>query len=172
MAGKQKDAISQEIYTKALNQEAPTPDLPFPAQWPHPASSRIEHHRKRRFKAIGVNPDDKAQVREQFLRNFTFFGAPCVIVLGVDKTLSSWSIFDLGSFVHGLLLAAQGEGLGACPQAVPLSYPSVIREKLAISADLKLILAVALGYPDADAAANGYQSQRRDLTEFTHWHGF
>ena len=92
ISGKQKDKISQGLYTKAVNQEAPAPDLSSPAQWPDPASRRIEDHRQRRFKALGIDPDDKEQIREQFLRNFRFFGAPCVIILGIDKTLSSWSI--------------------------------------------------------------------------------
>ncbi len=170
--GEKKDALSQKLYAKAVKREPVSPDLAFPQTWPDLTARHIEDHRLHRFEALGINPNDKERVREQFLRNFKFFDAPCVVFIGADKKLTAWSIFDLGSFVYGLLLSAQAEGLGACPQAVPLSYPGVIREELGISGELQLILAVALGYPHPAATVNCYRSTRRSLKEFTHWHGF
>jgi nitroreductase len=166
------DAIRQALHNKALQQEKPTPDLPFPATWPDAAARRVEDHRRRRLKTLGVDLDDKDRIRSQFLSNFVFFNAPCALFLGIDKTLTTWSVFDLGLFTHGLLLSAHAAGLGACPQAVPLSYPGIVRKELAVAEDLQLILAVSLGYPDDTATVNRYRSQRREPTDFTRWYGF
>ena len=171
VTGEKLNTVAKSLYDKAIKQETSAPDLTFPATWPGPVARRIEEHRLRRLKTLGIDLDDKKRIREQFLCNFNFFDAPCVIFFGIDKALTSWSLFDLGLFIHGLLLSARAEGLGACPQAVPLSYPGVIRNELAVSEDVLLILAVALGYPDTDATVNRYHSQRRELTDFTHWYG-
>ena len=172
VAGEELTTIANTLYDKAAQQEKPAPDLDFPVKWPDQTARCIEDHRIRRLKTLGIDLDDKERIREQFLSNFKFFDAPCALFLGIDKALTPWSIFDLGLFVHGLLLSAQAEGLGACPQAVPLSYPDVLRDELAPAGNLQLILAVALGYPDASATVNSYQSLRRDLGDFTHWYGF
>lgn len=172
VTGEKLQTIAGSLSSHALSNEEPVPDLTFPAAWPDSAARRIEDHRLHRLKTLGITIDDKERISEQFLSNFKFFDAPCALFLGIDRTLTPWSIFDLGLFVHGLLLAVQAEGLGACPQAVPLSYPSVIREGLSVPENIQLVVAVALGYPEDAALVNRYHSQRRDLGEFTRWYGF
>ena len=90
----------------------------------------------------------------------------------MDKSLTSWSIFDCGAFVHGFLLAAHAEGLGACPQAVPTGYAGAIKTQLAIPDHLMVVLCISLGYPDLSSPVNQYRSQRQELGEFVHWYGF
>jgi len=172
LTGDLKQIVAQDLSEQAVEQKPPSPDLAFPKEWPDSEARRIEDHRLRRFKALGIDPNDGEAVREHFLRNFKFFEAPCVLIVGLDKGLSPWSLFDLGSFVHGVLLAARSEGLGACPQAVPLSYPAVVRRHLEIPDYIQLILSIALGYPEQEAAVNQYRSTRRDIHDFIHWHGF
>lgn len=172
VSGEPKERLARKLLERAMNQESSSPDLPFPTEWPDSLSRRINEHRLLRFEALGIDPSDQQKIREQFLGNFQFFGAPCVLIIGLEKSLTPWSIFDLGLFVHGLLLAAQAEGLGACPQAVPLSYPDVIRKELGIKEAVRLIIAVSLGYPDHKAQANRYQSKRKELNEFTRFFGW
>jgi nitroreductase len=173
VAGKEKDKLAQKLYADIFSGAPLEPDIPFPKAWPAPHDERSKRHRLLRFKALGIDPDtEKDKVTAGYRNNFKFFDAPCAIFLATDKTLTPWSIFDCGAFVHGLLLAAHAEGLGACPQAMPTGYASEIRSQLNIPDHLKIVLCIALGYPDLASPANQYHSMRRELDEFARWYGF
>jgi len=170
--GAQKEALAKKIFAQASAGIPPTPDFSFPKEWPEAPGRRTKEHRLRRFRALGVDPEDTEQIRESYLKNFQFFDAPCVVFIGMERVLTSWSIFDLGLFVQGFLLSAQAEGLGGCPQASVTAYPDVIREELKMPPTIALILAIPLGYPDPAARANQYLSMRREIEEFVRWNGF
>jgi nitroreductase len=172
-AGGDKDTLARKLSSDISNGVPLAPDIPFPATWPAPHEERFMRHRMRRFKALGIDPEKQQDaVVAAYRNNFKFFDAPCVIFVTMDKSLTSWSVFDVGAFVHGFLLAAQAEGLGACPQAVPTGYAGTIRSQMAIPDHLMIVLCIALGYPDLSSPVNQYRSQRRELGEFVHWYGF
>ena len=171
IAGEKKDILAKRLLEEAFSGTDPEPDLAFPEEWPDHIDRRFKEHRLRRFKALGIDPNDKETVRQNFLRNFEFYGAPCVLLIGMEKSLSPWSIFDLGLFTAGVLLAAQAEGLGCCTQTVPVSYPDLIRHELGIPPTISLIATICMGYPDLKAEINRYRSTRRDLNEFVKWFG-
>jgi len=79
---------------------------------------------------------------------------------------------DCGAFVHGFLLAAHAEGLGACPQAMPTGYPDAIRAELGIADNLAIVLCISVGYPDLEMPLNQYRSLRQEVSEYTRWYGF
>jgi len=172
VAGKERDKLAEKLFSDISNGVPLTPDIPFPATWPVPHEERAKRHRMRRFKALGIDPDkEQDKVVASYLSNFKFFDAPCAIFVAMDKTLTSWSIFDCGAFVHGFLLAAHAEGLGACPQALPTGYSGTIRSQLNIPDHMMIVLCISLGYPDQASAVNKYHSLRRELGEFVHWYG-
>jgi len=172
VAGEKKDALAKILFEQALSEIDPSPDFPFPKEWPKALATRAKEHRLRRFKALGIDPEDSETVRESYMKNFRFFDAPCVIFVGMQRSLTSWSVFDLGLFVHGLLLGLEAQGLGGCPQAMPTAYPDLIRRELELPETICLALAISLGYPDSEAPVNKYHSTRRDLSEFVRWYGF
>ena len=90
--------------------------------------------------------------------------------MGMDKTLTSWSMFDLGLFVQSFLMTLHAEGLGGCPQAMLTVYPDIICRHLDIPENIKIAIGISLGYPDNNAAANKYRSQRMDVKEFVRWY--
>ena len=172
-AGEEKDKLAGRLSSDISNGVPLTPDIPFPTAWPAAHEERFMRHRMRRFKALGIDPEKQQDaVLAAYRNNFKFFDAPCALFVAIDKSLTSWSIFDCGAFVHGLLLAAHAEGLGACPQAVPTGYAGTIRALLAIPDHLMIVLCMSLGYPDLSSPVNQYRSQRRELEEFMHWYGF
>ncbi len=171
VAGEKKDILAKKLVESALSGTAPQPDLPFPEEWPDQIEKRSKEHRLRRFEALGIDPNDGETVRQIFLKNFQFYDAPCVLFLGTEKSLTPWSILDLGLFAASLLLAAHAEGLGCCPQTVPISYPGIIRNELGIPPTIALILTICIGYPDLKAEINQYRSARRDLNECVKWFG-
>jgi nitroreductase len=170
VAGDKKAVLAKRLVEQAVSEVAPAPAVPFVKEWPKAVEQRVRKTRLERFKAVGIDPEDKEALRKSHLRNFRFFDAPCVIFVGMEKALTSWSVFDLGLFVHGLLLCLGAEGLGSCPQAMPTAYPDILREELDIPKTLCLVLAVSVGYPDLDAPINRYRTMRRDLNELVRWY--
>jgi nitroreductase len=164
--GEKKAGLAKRLLEEAVAGTAPRPDLTFPKEWPDAVGNRAKDHRLRRFKTLGVDPDDAEKVRKSMLRNYEFHEAPCVLFVGMDKSLTPWSVFDLGLFTTSVLLAAQAEGLGTCIQALSMSYPDLIRDELGIPPTISLIVAICMGYPDMQAEINQYHSTRRDVSEF------
>jgi nitroreductase len=170
VTGEKKDGLSAALLKAAENNEPPRPDFPFPAIWPEEQTKRSTTHRLRRFEALGIDPNDKEKLRASYLRNFQFFDAPCGVFIGLDKSLNTWSIFDLGLFVHGFLMVLHANGLGGCPQAMLAAYPDIVRQQLEIAGNIKIAIGISLGYPDYNAVINKYNSQRIDINEFVHWY--
>ncbi len=96
--GKKKDELSADLLKIAQENQRRRPDFPFPTAWPQAPEKRSTTHRLRRFAALGIDSDDQVKIRAGYLRNFQFFGAPCVAFIGSDKSSTSWSMFDLGAF--------------------------------------------------------------------------
>jgi nitroreductase len=173
VTGQKKETLAKKLYDQVSSGTALAPDMPFPKTWPEPHDERSKSHRMRRFKTLGIDPDkEQEKVVAAYRSNFKFFDAPCAMFIAMDKALTPWSVFDCGAFVHGFLLAAHAEGLGACPQAMPTGYPEAIRAELGIADNLAIILCISLGYPNLEVPVNQYRSLRRDISEYIRWHGF
>ncbi len=101
--GEKKKALGAELFSAAQEDRQKRPDFSFPTAWPQAPEKRSTTHRLRRFEALGIDPNDQVKIRAGYLRNFQFYGAPCVVFVGLDKSLTSWSMFDLGLFVQSFL---------------------------------------------------------------------
>jgi len=170
VSGKMLPELSQILYKLA---EAGTPssaDIPDPNTWLPELEWRFREHSARRFKALGIERENGQQRKELRMLNFKFYGAPCVIFILLDKTLSQWSVFDLGAFTQSICLAAYSFGLGSCIQGSPANYPEAIRDFLGIPKTKSVVLDVAIGYPDDSARINTYQSLRVPLDDFVKWY--
>ncbi len=170
VTGAKRDRLSTILHDLAA---APAPgqsEVAAPLQWPAPCERRAAEHNARRFKTLQVERDDAAARNGLRLMNYQFFGAPCVLFLWLDKSLSEWSTFDLGLFTQTLALAAHGAGLGTCLQASLTHYPDAVRAFLGVPAHKRLMLGISLGYPDPDARLNSYRSARASLDEFVSWY--
>ncbi len=144
---------------------AANPDIPGVPAWPPTVQPRVAELMAARSSLLGLdlsNPDDKKVFAAP---NYRFFGAPVVAFLCLDRSLSGWPLFDLGSFAMTLMLAAQEFGVDSVPAFSLAVYPDLVRAELSIPDELALALGVALGYPDEKAPLNAFRSTRRDLDE-------
>jgi len=64
-----------------------------------------------------------------------------------------------------LLLALTARDLGTCCEVSIAGYPEIVREQLAIPAELSILCGVAIGYPDPDFPANKLHVGREPLRE-------
>lgn len=128
---------------------------------------------KQLFKLMGIAREDQVKRAEWLERGFRFFDAPAAIVLLTDRSLSeSGPLLDVGAVMQNICLAAMQYGLGTCIEDQGVLYPEVLREKAAIPETKRIVIAIAIGYPDADFPANRVETEREPVDAITSWIGF
>ena len=170
VSGKKKDELSKIIFELARAKAPTNPDLPMPQGWPPELEARSREHGARRLKALGIEREDEQKREELRLMNFKFYGASCVLFLFTDRTLGSWSVFDMGLFAQNLILAAHSFGLGSCLQASVTNYADAIRQFLGIPETKQLVIGISIGYPDMEAKLNTYRSVKQSPDDFVRWY--
>jgi nitroreductase len=151
--------------------EKPAPELE-PGVWPKESRYRSNQVAlaKQLFQAMGIGYEDKEARNSWAERGFCFFDAPAAVFLCVDSTLSECGpLVDLGAAVQTICLASLSFGLGTCIATQGVSYPRVVREHTALPQDKRLLLSIAVGYPDWDFPANRVITEREDLEAITTW---
>jgi nitroreductase len=125
------------------------------------------------FKLMDIPRENKQKRAEWMERGFRFFDAPVGILLLTDKSLSeSGPVLDVGAAMQNICLAALNFGLGTCIEDQSVLYPEVLREIADIPENKRIIIAIALGYPDWDFPANQLSIGRESLDNNTRWIGF
>jgi nitroreductase len=170
VSGKKKDELSAKLLELARAKVATSPDLPIPKDWPPAMEERSREHGARRLSTLGLERDDEEGREKLRLKNFEFYGAPCVVFLFMDGSLGEWSIFDMGLFTQNLSLMAHSLGVESCLQASVTNYAVEIKKFLGIAETKKLIICISLGYSDEKAKLNTYRSLKQKSDEFTKWY--
>jgi nitroreductase len=125
------------------------------------------------FKLMDIRREDKAKRAWWLERGFRFFDAPVAVIVVTDKSLSeSGPLFDIGAVTQTLCLAALKYGLGTCIEDQGVLYPEVARELAGIPDSKRIMISVAMGYPDWDFPANRLVSPREPADKVTTWVGF
>jgi nitroreductase len=101
--------------------------------------------------------------------SLNFYGAPAVALIFLDEAFPPERAIDVGSFTAYLVLAAAGHGVGSCPIGLVTSYEDEMKDLLNISESKRLIVSVALGYPEPNAPINEFRSSRAEVQEFVRW---
>jgi nitroreductase len=144
----------------------------FPRPMPSTLKSRQRAAGYALYQALGIARRDVQGRRDQFARNYAFFGAPVGIVVTIERSMGKGCFMDLGMALMSLLLAAQSKGLGATGIGALANYGSVVHQHLALPKNELVVCGVALGHPDRDAPVNQFRTERAELSEFTSFRGF
>jgi nitroreductase len=109
---------------------------------------------------------DCGEAADQFgALNQSFFNAPAVIYICMDKILSEWSLYDIGAYSQSLMLAAVEHGLGAIQAITLMLFPDILRSEMSIPENLKLTIGIAIGYVDKGHGVNNFVSARDPVSE-------
>jgi len=73
---------------------------------------------------------------------------------------------------QNICLAALEFGLGTCIEDQGTMFPRVLREVAGIPESKRILIAIAIGYPDGDFPANAVKSERKPTKNLTTWIGF
>lgn len=93
-------------------------------------------------------------MKDPFFRTDPFYGAPCVLVVLADKSVST-HVYDGSLVMENMLLAAHALGLGACwihraKETFELPEGKALLKKLGIEGEYEGIGNCVVGYADAN----------------------
>ena len=152
-------------------EEADAPDLPGTAtgDWPSACSARAVELMKTRATTLEA-AGEVAGPAASMARMADCFGAPVLLVFGFEACLTAASAsYDTASLVQNVCLAAHDKGLGTCQSTTLVRYPGLLRDVLPGADEQKMVVAVTLGRPDPDNAANTFDRSRAPLDEIVTW---
>jgi nitroreductase len=169
VTGEPLERIKAANIAKFESGDASAPDIRMPGrEWPERFAERTRRMMERRLPAAaageaGGKPDPAASMP-------ALYGAPCFLVFAVDEALvTEYACFDTGLMVQNVCLAAHERGLGTCIMAMAIRFADVVRRELPGIVGRRLVIGVALGYPDAEAPINQFERERVDPSECVTW---
>jgi nitroreductase len=114
------------------------------------------------YGALGIARDDKKARRDQWGRNYEFFGAPVSLFVFAHSGLGEYAVSDASLFAQNLMLSAHARGLGTCAQGASALWAKPVRAEFKVPKQYKLLYGIALGYP-SDHSVNSFQAERIDI---------
>lgn len=161
-----------EALTAAATSGMPTPDVPFPMDYPEPYSTHRRQCGGALYGAMGIERHDKASRYDAWLRNYGLFGAPHMAVVSHDRRLGQYATLDVGVWLGVLIAAAATLGVDLCPMASVAAYPAPLRSVLAIPDDELILFGMAIGTEDPAVPANACRTTRDPLSANIRFAGF
>lgn len=164
--------------TAALDQaiDADTPQTSEYSYFPDPMPAHLKSRQRAAgyalYQALGLQRRDLDGRRQQFRRNYAFFGAPVGVIVTIDRRMGAGCFMDLGMSLMAFLIAAEARGLGASGIGAMANYGPQIHDALALADEELVVCGIALGHPDPDAPENRIRTAREDLPAFTSFRGF
>jgi len=174
IAGDVLNAIRQ-VNVEKLNSKAPShPDLQTKGL---PLDSVYRKRQieiaKQIFKLMDIAREDKEKRDRWMNRGFRYFNAPATIVVYVDRSLPyPRPLFDIGAVTQNICLAALHYGLGTCIGNQGIAFPEVLHKFAGISESKRIMISIAIGYPNWDFPANRVVSTREPIENIITWCGF
>ena len=174
-AGEILDKIRAENVEKVRNAEMPPPEMHHILV--ERAKGSIFRERqvqigKELFRLMDIQRDDTAKRAAWRERGFRYFDAPAAIIVVADKSLPVEGTFlDVGGVMQTICLAALDFGLHTCIENQGITYSDVVRKHADIPDTKRLVIAVAIGYPDWDFPANKVESRREPIDNVITWRG-
>jgi nitroreductase len=128
---------------------------------------------KQLFQLMDIPREDKEKRAKWLERGFRYFDAPAAIIIFTDRCLTeSGPLLDIGAAIQTVCLIALHFGLGTCIEVQGTMYPQVLRKYGHIPESKRIIMAIAIGYPDWDFPANKIESEREPIQNVSTWLGF
>jgi len=171
IGGEAMKELKEAVLAMRMAGERPRMDLPLP-RFQGPCLERAKDNSRRLLDELGISRSDPSGLADWRRRMSQFFDAPNAVILHLDSAFSQWSLLDAGLALENLMLAACHYGLGTCALAAGVIYPDLIKGLLGIPESRRIILGVAVGYPDLSSPGTRFRASREPLDRMVTWHGF
>lgn len=136
-------------------------------------------YRERRFELgelmyaqLGIPRENKLDRQHWFMRNFSCFGAPVLLLCTVDRRMGKPQWSDLGMVLQTLMLALRHHGLDSCAQECWALYPQTVGNLLGLPDEQMLFAGMSIGYADPNHPINQIKTPRAPLEEVVAFRGF
>ena len=137
----------------------------YPPALTEPYKSRRFRVGEMMYETMGIPREDKLARLEFFSGNWEFFGAPCGLVITMDRQMQEGQWSDLGMFLENIMLLARERGLDTCPQEAWALFHKTIRDYLAIPDNEMIFCGMAIGTADDSHPVNSLKTERAPLDE-------
>ncbi len=174
VAGDILDTIRKTNIEKLKSRALPHPDLAAEGLPRDSVYRRRQIEIAKQLFGLMDIPREDLEKRDRWMElGFRYFNAPAAIIISVDRSLSyPRPIFDIGSATQNICLAALNYGLGTCIANQGITYPEVLHEFAKIPESKRIVISIAIGYPNWDFPANKVVSERESIENITTWVGF
>ncbi len=174
VAGKILDTIRKANIEKLKSKAPLHPDLPAKGLPRDSVYRRRQIEIAKQLFALMDIPREDLEKRDRWMElGFRYFNAPAAIIISMDRSLHyPRPIFDIGSVTQTICLAALHYGLGTCIANQGISYPEVLHEIAKIPESKRIVISIAIGYPNWDFPANKVVSNRESVENIIRWIGF
>jgi nitroreductase len=173
IAGDVLENVKQDNAKMFRSGAIPTPERPSAEKPPDSVyKARQVELGRQLYQLMGITREDKEKRRQWREKGVRYYDAPSVIIISIDQSLSTGSLMDIGMVTQTICLVAMHYGLGTCIEGQGVAYPDIIRKHLEIPKSKRIIIAIAIGYPDWGFPANRLETTRAEIDDITTWYGF
>lgn len=164
--GKKAQELAFAFEEEGKRGTKPRPDIEMPIDFPELYKNRYMKLGKDLLSYMNIDRGDKAARLQHYLNMYKFFGAPAVIYLIIEGELNvPYSCLDVGSIGTTICYSAIQEGLGTIYLAASMHFPDVVKRVLAIPESNKVVIGIAIGFPDLHNPASLFRSDRAPIEE-------
>lgn len=158
-SGPARDRLVKALLQEAESKPPRVPPLPESfAHMRHDLGALV-------YGSMGIARHDAEARRIARLRNWEFFRAPLAGIVCMHRDLDYVDSLGVGMFLQTLMLALTARGVDTCVQVSIAGYPDIIRERLAIPEEMRILCGVAIGYSAPDFPANALRVPRNSLEQ-------
>ena len=169
LTGEALEAVKQANVEQMDQKVEPHPDMGVPTLTGAYRERQVTLGREI-FRLLGIGREDRDKRVDWTKTGLRFFDAPAAILVCADKEAPDITdVFEAGLVTQTIALAALHFGLGTCIQRAAVNYPDVIRDIAGIPASKRILVALAIGYPDMDLPVNTLRSTREEVSDITMW---
>ncbi len=169
-SGPKCEQFKKENREAFLSGVKPEPDIPMPEDWPDRHMDRYQEVGRGILTALEIERDDAVRRTEYYGTMFSLFDAPALVVITVDRKLSiEYALLDTGIFLQTFCLLAHAKDLGTCAMAASVFYPELLRKHFSITEEKRIVMGIALGFPDSGDPVNRFKRTRTDAEELITW---
>lgn len=171
VCGKERERLGK-ILVESFSKEGR--DFDFEGDRGKPFPEKVLERRRNFYDELFQKVKELALEPKKFLQEgtYNFWRAPVVIFVFIDKAMEKKYVFDVGTSVQNILLAALAEGLGSHLVSLIMKFEDKIKEVLDLPPEKSLVVGICLGYPDLNAPINQYKPKRAGLDKIITWIGY
>ena len=170
ITGPALERFKQENKNALLSGKKASPEIQMPQEWPKVMKARYVDVGRSVLEAQSIARKDLDGRLKYYGDMFSLFGALALLLILLDKSLLiEYAMLDIGLFLQNVMLLTHNEGLGSIVLSASVNYPDILREQFPIPAYKRIVIGVAIGWPDRDAPVNRFERRRAASDECGIW---